>query len=125
MIRCQTIDHRLQTKDLENKNPEAQTLKSGLNPFVLFFVYCLLSIVYSLMPPVCFAEMSFEEAESKATEAHKLAESDMIYQEQDWKALYYQNEQMISLLKDIKSELKMLNARSAKDDTIAVNQDHP
>ncbi len=82
----------------------------------LFFVIGLLSIVYSLQSPMVFAEMSFEDAESKAVEAHSLAASDVIYQQQDWKALYYQNVQMISLLKDIKGELEMLNARAAKAD---------
>ncbi len=82
----------------------------------LFFICSLLSIVYGLWSPAVFAEMSFEAAEEKAAEAHKLAASDVIYQEQDWKALYYQNLQMISLLKDIKQELERLNARESKDD---------
>lgn len=76
----------------------------------------LLVPVLALIPNFSYAEMSFEAAEEKAAEAHKLAASDVIYQEQDWKALYYQNLQMISLLQDIKLELEKLNARESKDD---------
>ncbi len=102
MFRLQTRDQRLQTAD--NRT------------VLIIFVFCLQSLVSSLLSPVCFAEMSFEDAEEKAAEAHKLAASDVIYQEQDWKALYFQNLQMISLLKDIKQELEKLNAHESNDD---------
>lgn len=112
MIRCQTIDNRPQTIDLKKNIGK----KISTSPPSFFLIFSLLSIVYSLWSPLGFAEMSFEAAEEKATEAHKLAASDVIYQEQDWKALYYQNLQMISLLKDIKGELETLNANSVKAD---------
>ncbi len=84
--------------------------------FSVFLFLLLWSVVCGPWTSLASAEMSFEDAESKAAEAHKLAASDVIYQEQDWKALYYQNAQMISLLKDIKRELETLNANSAKTD---------
>ncbi len=104
MSRLQTRDQRLQTTD---QRPETADKRLVL----IIFAFCLLSLVSSLMSPVCFAEMSFEDAEEKAAEAHKLAASDVIYQEQDWKALYFQNVQIISLLKDIKEEMEKFNAR--------------
>ena len=73
-------------------------------------------MVSGLWTAPVFAQMSFEDAEEKAAEAHKLAASDVIYQEQDWKALYYQNLQIIDLLKDIKQEMEKFNDRASKDD---------
>ena len=46
------------------------------------------------------------EAAQKAAESHAKGNEDMIYAQQDTKALYYQNQQIIELLKDIKKILK-------------------
>ncbi len=102
------IENRLQTRD--------RRLQTSNNRLIFVFAFCLQSLVSSLWSPACFAQMSFDDAEAKAAEAHKLAASDVIYQEQDWKALYYQNLQMIGLLQDIKQELEKLNANESKDE---------
>ena len=44
-------------------------------------------------------------AEEKALEAHQLASSDVIYSQEEPKALYYQNLQIIDLLKEIRDIL--------------------
>ena len=58
------------------------------------------------------AEMSYDEAESKAKEAHDLAASDVTYQQADTRALYFQNVQIIELLKEVREELRSLNSKS-------------
>ncbi|MFH1798851.1 MAG: hypothetical protein ABH844_05935 [Candidatus Omnitrophota bacterium] len=52
------------------------------------------------------AEFSFDEAEQKAKEIHDIVATDIIYSEQEIKALYYQNIQIIKLLEDIKDLLR-------------------
>ena len=69
--------------------------------FVLF-VFSLMSQVFGLQ--TSYAEDS-SSAEDKAKELHRLASSDVIYQDQEIKALYYQNLQMIDLLKQIRDLL--------------------
>ncbi len=49
-------------------------------------------------------------AEQRAREAHQLASSDIIYQNEEWKALYYQNQQIIQLLKQIRDSLEAIRA---------------
>ena len=50
-------------------------------------------------------------AAEKARQAHERASSDMIYQNEEWKALYYQNEQVIQLLKQIRDTLEVIKQR--------------
>lgn len=50
--------------------------------------------------------MDADEAEQKAKEINDLAASDVIYSQEAGKALYYQNIQMIDLLKEIRDLLK-------------------
>ncbi|UCD14882.1 MAG: hypothetical protein JSV34_03930 [Candidatus Omnitrophota bacterium] len=52
------------------------------------------------------AQMSLEEAEKKAEQIHNLASSDVIYLDEEEKALYYQNIQIIQLLKEIRDLLR-------------------
>lgn len=52
-----------------------------------------------------YAEEEFSSAEDKAREFHRLASSDVIYHDQETKAMYYQNVQMIALLKQIRDIL--------------------
>jgi len=59
-------------------------------------------------------EIGGYEAAEKARRAHELASSDMIYQQEEWKALYYQNIQIIQLLKEIRDSLQIQNERAAK-----------
>ena len=47
-----------------------------------------------------------EEAQKKAEEIHEIASSDVIYHNEELKALYYQNIQIIELLKDIRGLLQ-------------------
>ena len=47
-----------------------------------------------------------EDAQQKAEEIHKIASSDAIYVEEELKALYYQNVQMIELLREIRDLLE-------------------
>ena len=48
-----------------------------------------------------------EEASKKAAEIHQVASSDVIYTEAELKALYYQNIEIIELLKDIRNLLQL------------------
>ena len=76
-----------------------------------FTVYRPLFIVLSLfLSTSCFlfsAHAEGEEftAQDKAQELHRLASSDVVYQDQEIKAIYYQNVQMIDLLKQIRDLL--------------------
>ncbi len=53
---------------------------------------------------VTFAEDA-TSAEERAGELHRLASSDVIYHDQEIKAIYYQNVQIIDLLKQIRDLL--------------------
>ena len=61
--------------------------------------------------------MNTEDAAEKARRAHELAGSDMIYQQEDFKALYYQNVQMIQLLKEIRDSLNVIKAPGESKNT--------
>ena len=69
-----------------------------------------------LLGPVAFAEEDFiSDPEEKARHAHEMSASDVIYQQEDFKALYYQNQKIIELLKEMRDELHNLNMRQAKE----------
>jgi len=68
--------------------------------FLLFF-YVLGAMVNV---PASFG-LSDDEAEQKAREVHKLATKDVIFIDEELKALYYQNIQIIGLLREIKQLL--------------------
>ena len=59
-------------------------------------------------------EMDPFDAAEKAREAHKVAASDMIYQQEEWKALYYQNIQVIQLLKEIRDTLDAIKSQGSQ-----------
>ena len=61
------------------------------------------------------AEENAEEMdlETKSREAHQRASSDMMYQNEEWKALYYQNERVIQLLKQVRDSLEAIRMRDA------------
>jgi CRISPR/Cas system CSM-associated protein Csm2 small subunit len=48
-----------------------------------------------------------KDAQKKAEEIHRRASSDAIYADDELKALYYQNVQIIDLLKEIRELIKM------------------
>ena len=64
----------------------------------------------------CHAD-TIEEAAKEAQTIHKKALSDIIYTQDELKALYYQNIQIIELLKDIRALLKesLIKAEEQKD----------
>ena len=62
-------------------------------------------LLAGLMAAPAFAEGDSDTAEDKAKEIHRLASSDVIYQDQETKAIYYQNVQIIELLKQIRDLL--------------------
>ncbi len=96
----------------EQRSFGAKVQKSiGAYALMLLCTYAPLSILSS----TAHAAISIEVAEQKAKEAHDLASSDVIYQEQDFRALYFQNIQIIELLKEIRDEMKASNARQAKE----------
>ena len=68
------------------------------------------------MTSSAFALDDYSDPEEKARNAHELALSDVIYEQENFKALYYQNLQIIQLLKEIRDEMHMINTRSAKDE---------
>jgi hypothetical protein len=55
-----------------------------------------------------------DDAAENALKSHELASSDMMYQQEEFKAMYYQNIQIIQLLKEILDSLQRLNEREAK-----------
>ena len=67
-----------------------------------------------LGPAAAFAEEDAyldADPEEKARRSHDLASSDMIYEPENIKALYYQNQAIIQILKEIKEELRHINIR--------------
>ena len=76
-------------------------------------------IVFASVPIVSIPSITAQDDENmeseaaiKAQQAHQLSESDMIYQQQDFKALYYQNIQIIELLQEIRDSLASIKASS-------------
>ena len=61
------------------------------------------------------AEEDYLNSEEKARRSHELAVSDVIYEQENFKALYYQNQRIIELLQEIRDEMHSLNVRAAKD----------
>lgn len=73
-----------------------------LSVLAVFFLAGFLGNVHSV-----FAQDSSGDAARKAEEIHNLASSDVIYVQDELKALYYQNLQIIELLKQIREILDM------------------
>ncbi len=63
----------------------------------------LLVILFAVSTIAVFGQ---ENAQEKAKEIHDIAASDIIYTEQELKALYYQNIQIIDLLQEIRDLLQ-------------------
>ncbi len=77
-----------------------------------------LGVVFTLgMPTLTRADDNVDpnDASEKARKAHDLAGSDVIYQQEDFKALYYQNVEMIQLLKEIRDCLGVIKAHGIKN----------
>ncbi len=76
---------------------------------ILFFVVCAM-----MESDLGRCEEPAGDAARKAREIHDLATSDVIYVQDELKALYYQNLQIIELLKQIRDVLttKLENSKS-------------
>jgi len=75
--------------------------------FICMFIISASGLSFS------YAADSYDRAEAMATEIHKKVESDVIYTDQEIKALYYQNIQIIGLLGEIRDLLKEQAAKEA------------
>lgn len=71
----------------------------------ILFIAVGILLVNILTSEIVFAQDAIENPEEKAEEIHKIASSDMIYTDEELKALYYQNVQIIGLLKEIRDLL--------------------
>ena len=69
-------------------------------------IYCLTLIAISAFISVPVLAEDNTDAEEKAKEIHQLANSDVIYSQEETKAIYYQNIQIIDLLKQIRDILE-------------------
>jgi len=69
----------------------------------LLIVFIAIGVIHELPLRGASAE---EDAQQKAEEIHTIASSDVIYTDQELKALYYQNLQIIDLLKEIRDLLQ-------------------
>ena len=74
-----------------------------------FLTSCFLLLVFLVSIPAFAEDGVSGSAEDKAREVHKLASSDMIYSQEEVKALYYQNIEIINLLKEIRDLLQARN----------------
>lgn len=66
------------------------------------FIAIIISSAIILSAVPASAQDTYENAEQKAEEIYKEAASDVIYLQNVLKSLYYQNIQIIQLLKDIR-----------------------
>ena len=83
-------------------------LKIYPKTFIFLFVFIL-----TISVPALASDEGLDEfdAEHKAREAHRLAASDMMYQNEEWKAIYYQNQTIIQLLKQIRDSLETIKSQ--------------
>ena len=72
-----------------------------MRKIVSFFMLILI-----ITAGAAIGEESYMKAEKMATEIHNKVTTDVIYTDQEIKALYYQNIQIIQLLNDIKDLLR-------------------
>ena len=81
--------------------------------FVLLGIFLAVS-AFSSLPGRAEDEIALDPEEN-ARRSHELASSDVIYEQENYKALYYQNQEIIQLLKEIREELHNLNMRQVKE----------
>ena len=80
--------------------------------FIIFAVHLLGAPLFAAQEEEEYATGPLD----KARRAHEMAASDVIYEQQDMKALYFQNQRIIELLEEIKDEIHAVNARAAKEE---------
>ncbi len=78
-------------------------------------VVALLLLATTMLSTTGRAEEDYTSSEDKAQRAHARSMSDVMYQQEDFRALYYQNETMIQLLKEIRDEMHAMNVRGANE----------
>ena len=81
---------------------------------VCFVVATLLLAMTNVVFALDEDEEVVDVAARKAQRAHDLAASDMIYQQEDFRALYYQNQQIITLLKEMSDTLHQIREQGVK-----------
>lgn len=82
------------------------------------FLVAGLLLAMTLTAAAAFAQdEDFSNPEEKARRSHELAGSDVIYEQENFKALYYQNQRIIELLEEIRNQLRSINVREAKNTT--------
>ncbi|MBI2095870.1 MAG: hypothetical protein HYT89_06855 [Candidatus Omnitrophica bacterium] len=86
---------------IPHTHPYSPTHNSQLTLTLLF------AVLLSLLFPFTVHAVDVLNAEEKAKKLHELASSDVIYTDQETKALYYQNIQIIDLLTQIRDLLEM------------------
>ncbi|HLD69964.1 MAG TPA: hypothetical protein VJA17_04285 [Candidatus Omnitrophota bacterium] len=74
---------------------------------IVFILLVMIGCSVSLIVVDTVRAQTAEEAGKKAAEIHLVASSDVIYTEAELKALYYQNIQIIEILKDIRNILQL------------------
>ena len=74
----------------------------------------VLVLLWAAPVPARSEDEDFSGPEEKAAQAHELAMKDVVYAQEDFKALYYQNIEIIGLLKEIRDEIHAVNVREAK-----------
>lgn len=83
---------------------------------IFFIVTHFFIITVLAVPPVPAAGEGDLTARQKAAEIHRIASSDVIYQDQAVQALYYQNLEIIGLLEDIRGLMRDLVAAAREDE---------
>lgn len=76
-----------------------------MKKLTIIFLFCVIGWTGTARPG-WGASDDPAQAEDKARELHKLAASDVIYSQEEIKALYYQNIQIIDLLTQIRDLLQ-------------------
>ena len=75
----------------------------------------VIAMVFLFASAAVAAEEEYNfDPEEQARKSHELAMSDVIYEQENFKALYYQNQAILQVLKEIRDEIQRINARAAK-----------
>jgi len=79
-----------------------------------------LSLAIASVSIASLAQTTVEDPKAKAAEIHQRAMSDVIYTQDELKALYYQNVQIINLLTEMRDSLReALSALTYEEEEIA------
>ena len=102
--------------EVKPKNLKREILRFAQDDKKFIFIFLFFVAIFSSFAFAEENDIDANDPAEKARKAHEMAASDVIYQQQDFKALYYQNQQVIQLLKEIRDTLDAIKARdNAKD----------